>query len=124
VLSQDAPPPLRATPTVRRQALHRLGVERYVDLMRLAAAEERSGDAGAALTEALAESARWQPKPLPITGHDVMGLGVPAGPAVGQVLAKVEDWWVTQDFRPGHAACLAKAQAFLRDPGHLGRPSP
>jgi poly(A) polymerase len=123
-LTQDSLPPLRATPATRRRALYRIGAERYADLIRLAAAEDRSDDAGAALAEALAESARWQPKSLPITGHDVMGLGVPAGPAVGQVLAKVEDWWVTQDFRPGHAACLAKAQAFLRDPGHLGRPSP
>jgi poly(A) polymerase len=123
-LTQDPLPPLRATPATRRRALYRIGAERYADLIRLAAAEDRSDDAGAALAEALAESARWQPKSLPITGHDVMGLGVPAGPAVGQVLAKVEDWWVTQDFRPGHAACLAKAQALLRDLGHPGPPSP
>jgi poly(A) polymerase len=123
-LTQDMLPPLRATPAARRRALYRIGTERYVDLMRLAAAEEHADDAGAALAEALAESARWQPKALPITGHDVMGLGVPAGPAVGHVLAKVEDWWVTENFRPGHAACLAKAQALLRDPGHAGPPSP
>jgi poly(A) polymerase len=121
-LSQEPLPPLRATPATRRRALHRTGVERYADLVRLAAAEERTGDAGAALAEALAESARWQPKALPITGHDVMGLGVPAGPAVGEVLARVEDWWVEADFSPDRAACLAKARALARDLGHAEAP--
>jgi poly(A) polymerase len=121
-LTQDPLPPLRATPAARRQALHRLGVERYADLVRLAAAADRSEDAGAALAEALAESARWQPRTLPITGHDVIGLGVPAGPAVGEVLAKVEDWWIAQDFAPDHAACLAQARSLLRDRGHAETP--
>jgi poly(A) polymerase len=121
-LTQAPLPPLRATPAGRRQALHRLGVERYADLVRLAAAADRSEDAGAALAEALAESARWQPRTLPITGHDVIGLGVPAGPAVGEVLAKVEDWWIAQDFAPDHAACLAQARSLLRDPGHADTP--
>jgi poly(A) polymerase len=122
MLAEHPLPALRATPAARRPVLHRLGAERYADLVRLAAAEDPSDDAGAALAEALAESARWQPKSLPITGHDVLGLGVPAGPVVGQVLAQVEDWWIAQDFRPDHAACLAKARAFLHDPGHAATP--
>jgi poly(A) polymerase len=121
-LTGDPLPPLRATPAARRQTLHRRGAERYADLMQLAAAEDRSEDAAAALAEALAESARWQPKALPITGHDVMALGVPAGPAVGQLLAKVEHWWIAEDFRPDHAACLAKARGFLHDPGDVDTP--
>jgi poly(A) polymerase len=123
-LSQEPLPPLRATPALRRRALHRMGVERYADLVRLAAAEQRAGDARAVLAEALAESASWQPKSLPITGHDVMALGVPAGPAVGEVLAKVEDWWVAADFAPDRAACLAKARALLDDPQSADTPSP
>jgi poly(A) polymerase len=117
-LTQDPLPPLRAPPTARRQALHRLGAERYADLMQLAAAEDGAADAATTLAEALAEAGRWQPKALPLSGHDVQGLGVPAGPAVGEVLAKVEDWWIARDFSPDHAACLAKARAVLRDLGH------
>jgi poly(A) polymerase len=124
-LTDEPLPPLGATPAARRQALHRLGAERYADLVRLAAAEDPAADAGAALGEALAESAGWQPKALPITGHDVIGLGVPAGPAVGRVLAEVEDWWIAQDFRPDHAACLAQARTLLRELGLAdARPSP
>jgi poly(A) polymerase len=127
VLARDPLPPLRATPAARRQALHRLGAECYADLVGLAAAEDRSDDAGTLLAEALAESARWQPRSLPITGDDVLGLGVPAGPVVGEVLAKVEDWWIARDFSPDHAACLAQAQALLHDlrpcdPGHADTP--
>ena len=115
MLAENPLPPLGATPAARRQALHRLGAEPYADLVRLAAAEDAADDAGAALAEALAEAARWQPKPLPITGHDVMALGVPAGPTVGEVLAKVEDWWIAQDFAPDDSACLEQARAVLRD---------
>jgi poly(A) polymerase len=122
ILAENPLPALRATTAARRQALHRRGAERYADLVRLAAAEDPAKDAGAALAEALAESARWQPKTLPITGHDVMALGVPAGPAIGEVLAKVEDWWTSQDFRADHAACLARARTVLRDLGHAGTP--
>jgi poly(A) polymerase len=122
MLAENPLPPLCATPSARRQALHRLGAEHYADLVRLAAAGDAAKDAGAALAEALAESARWQLKAPPITGHDVMGLGVPAGPVVGQVLAQVEDWWIAQDFLPDHAACLAQARVLLRDLGHAATP--
>jgi poly(A) polymerase len=121
-LSHDPLPTLRSTPPARRRALHRTGVEPYVDLVRLAAAEDGADDVGALLAEALAESERWQPKSLPITGHDVLALGVPAGPAVGEVLAKVEDWWIEEDFSPDHEACLAKARALSRDLGHANTP--
>ncbi|HEX5078149.1 MAG TPA: CCA tRNA nucleotidyltransferase [Geminicoccaceae bacterium] len=118
-LSQDPLPPLVATPAARRRALHRLGAGRYADLARLAAAETGADDAGAMLAEALCEAARWRPKTLPISGHDVLALGVPAGPAVGKLLAEVEDWWAAQDFAPDRAACLAEARALLHASGHV-----
>ncbi|MGH2356116.1 MAG: CCA tRNA nucleotidyltransferase [Chloroflexota bacterium] len=116
-LTGDAMPPLRTTAAARRQALHRMGAGRYADLAQLAAAADMSDDTGAALAEALAEVDAWQPKSLPITGHDVIAMGVPAGPAVGEILAKVEDWWLERDFRPGRAACLNQARALLSDVG-------
>jgi poly(A) polymerase len=100
---------------VRRQALYRLGAERYADLVRLAAAEAQGDDACSPLAEALAEAERWQPRTLPLSGHDVLGLGVPPGPAVGEILAAVEAWWIAADFAPDHAACLARARAMLSE---------
>jgi poly(A) polymerase len=123
-LTQDPLPPLRATPAARRRALHRLGAERYLDLIHVAAADD-GADAGAALADAVRESGRWQPKSLPITGDDVLALGLPAGPAVGRILAEVEDWWVAQDFAPNRAACLEHVRGLLGELGQADtRPSP
>jgi poly(A) polymerase len=122
MLAEQPLPPLRATPAERRQALHRLGAGHYGDLVRLAAAEASADGAGALLAEALVESAHWQPRSLPITGHDVMALGVPAGPVVGEVLAGVEAWWTERDFAPDRAACLEEARQLLRALGHTTTP--
>ncbi|MGH6900768.1 MAG: CCA tRNA nucleotidyltransferase, partial [Geminicoccaceae bacterium] len=63
--------------------------------------------------EALAAAASWQPRSLPVDGHDVMALGVPSGPQVGAILAALEAWWVDHDFAPDRAACLAAARRLL-----------
>lgn len=41
---------------------------------------------------------RWQPPPLPVSGADVMNLGVPAGPQVGNILDTFETWWLEAGF--------------------------
>jgi poly(A) polymerase len=88
----------------QRRALHHLGLARYADLMLLHAAE--TGNAGAA--QALLDAApRRLPPVLPVRGGDVIRLGVPPGPRVGELLARVEEWWEARDFRPDRAACLA-----------------
>ena len=33
---------------------------------------------------------------------------MPRGPAIGQLLAAVEAWWIAADFEPDRAACLAE----------------
>ena len=55
----------------------------------------------------------WQRPRFPLKGADIVKLGVPQGPRVGEVLAKIEDWWIAADFRPDRAACLAQAQGCL-----------
>jgi poly(A) polymerase len=105
-------PGLRASPAARRRDLHRLGKERYADLVRLQAAD-RAGDPALALAAALAAAAAWQQRSLPVDGHDIMALGVPAGPKVGALLAALEAWWVDHDFAPDQAACLAEARRLL-----------
>jgi poly(A) polymerase len=42
---------------------------------------------------------------MPLGGTDVLALGVPAGPRVGVILKRFEDWWIGQDF-PGDFATL------------------
>jgi poly(A) polymerase len=50
----------------------------------------------------MAES--WQRPRFPITGREVMQAGVPEGPQVGRVLAKLEDWWVEGNFAADESA--------------------
>jgi poly(A) polymerase len=102
-------PDLRASPGARARDLHRLGPERYGDLVRIAAADDNR-DPAPALAEALAAASAWQPKRLPVGGDDILALGVPAGPRVGAVLKALETWWVANDFAPDRAAALAEAR--------------
>jgi poly(A) polymerase len=111
----DLPDP-GATLAARGRDLHRLGRDRYRDLVRIAAADAAgaAGDrAGSELSEALAAADAWEPKTLPVDGHDVMALGVPAGPEVGRILRALEAWWALCDFAPNRAACLAEVRRLV-----------
>lgn len=39
--------------------------------------------------------------PFPVSGHDLMLIGIPAGPHIGKVLAKLKDIWADLEFSPG-----------------------
>ena len=96
-------PDLGSDPAAMRRALYRLGAERYGDLAFLSAAE--TGDT-ALLEQRLLAARAWQPHRLPLTGGDVMRLGVPRGPEIGRLLAAVEEWWLAGDFQASREACL------------------
>ena len=113
-MTQEPLPELSASPAERARDLHRLGAERYGDLVRIAAADSEA-DPAVALADALAVAAAWQPKRLPVGGDDILALGVPAGPRVGAILAALEAWWVANDFGPDRAACLAEARRLARE---------
>jgi poly(A) polymerase len=56
----------------------------------------------------LALAERWQPPPMPVGGADVMALGVPAGPRVGELLRALEAWWIAGDFAADETELKAK----------------
>jgi poly(A) polymerase len=114
-LTKDDLPPLQAPAADRRRAIYRLGADRYLDGLRMAAAEAVA-DAGGALAEGLALARDWQPPPLPVSGDDLVVLGVAPGPRLGRVLREVESWWESRDFRPDREACLARARELLAGP--------
>lgn len=51
---------------------------------------------------------RWSPPRFPLTGTDVLALGVPAGPRIGKVLRALEDWWIAGDFAADEGGLRAK----------------
>jgi tRNA nucleotidyltransferase/poly(A) polymerase len=48
----------------------------------------------------------WTAPPIPVNGVDVMAAGIPKGPEIGDVLAKIETWWIENDFAPDRESCL------------------
>ena len=45
---------------------------------------------------------------FPLRGDDVLKLGRKQGPDVGRTLKIIEDWWLSEDFKPDRSACLER----------------
>jgi poly(A) polymerase len=91
----------------RSRKLYRLGRARFSDLALLAWAGDPVADA-ARWRAHLTAAQSWVRPILPVSGTDVLALGLPPGPRVGELLAAVERWWAAGDFRAGRAELLAK----------------
>jgi poly(A) polymerase len=85
-----------------RAQVYRLGTSLFIDRVLLAV--DAPGDWRAAV--ALARS--WTPPDLPVSGADVLKLGLEPGHKVGRLLEAVEQWWIAGDFSADRAACLAE----------------
>ena len=57
----------------------------------------------------------WQPPKFPIGGADVMALGIPAGPRIGEILRALETWWIEGDFVPGEDALRSRLKELTLD---------
>jgi poly(A) polymerase len=60
---------------------------------------------------------RWQAPVFPISGADVMTLGVPAGPRVGELLRTLEAWWIAGDFAADEGVLRAKLEELAGNRG-------
>ena len=57
---------------------------------------------------------RWSTPQLPVRGADVVALGVPAGPAVGRVMARFEEWWIGAGYPQAAGELRAKLEELAR----------
>lgn len=111
-------PPVDVDPAMEdaalRRALHRLGPDVVRDLALLAWAAELSitPRIPAAKTQkwiAICEACNtWTGAVFPLVGDDVLDLGIAEGPAVGELLGAVENWWEDGDYAADREACLEK----------------
>jgi poly(A) polymerase len=85
-----------------RAVLYRLGTDAFRDGLLLAAAECGEPDSRIQRLHELPD--RWTAPEFPVDGSAVMAAGVPAGPAVGEFLRRLESWWIERDFQPDVAA--------------------
>lgn len=56
----------------------------------------------------------WKPVTFPLRGQDVMGLGIPAGPKIGDLLKQIQDWWIEKDFQPNREECLETLKTLIK----------
>ena len=113
-LSGDPEPSPALAAPARRRLIYRLGQARYRDRALIAWAAAVAGGAGTdgraseAWIDVLRSGADWVAPRFPLKGRDAVKLGVPPGPAVGRLMATLEDWWIAGDFQADREACLAK----------------
>jgi poly(A) polymerase len=43
-----------------------------------------------------------------VSGKDLIAAGLAPGPAMGEALRQLEDWWVASDFKPDRDALMAR----------------
>lgn len=102
----DAPPLSPALrPAEQRHLLYSLGPESWRDAVQLSWAKSRD-DAGWKRMMSLPR--RWSIPALPVGGGDLIAAGMKPGPAMGQALRRLEDYWIATDFKAGKAELLAQ----------------
>ncbi len=87
------------------RALYHLGQGVVID--RLLIAWAKDGD-DPAWKQQLARANAWTDKTFPLSGGDVLKLGLAPGPQVGELLRAVEDWWIEGGFAADRDAALAE----------------
>jgi poly(A) polymerase len=81
----------------RRVVLYQMGVEAWRDAIRIAWAKSSSSKGWRELYRFADE---WSVPLFPIKGQDLIGRGLKPGPAIGEALERLEDWWVASGFKP------------------------
>lgn len=103
------PPTPGLRPAEQRRILYLMGADTWRDAVHLAWARSRSGMDDARWRKLLRLADRW-PMPLfPVTGHDFIAAGLPAGPRLGAALRSSEDWWIASDFSMSKSDLIARA---------------
>jgi len=88
-----------------RVMLYRIGPERYLDRVLMAWAHSSAGVRDEPWRALSALPERWIAPVLPIKAAELIGRGVPHGPAVGVALRAAEEAWLAADF-PADPAVL------------------
>jgi tRNA nucleotidyltransferase/poly(A) polymerase len=91
-----------------RERIYRNG--KLSSAARLALAAARASTPIADWAGPLAALAGWEPPSFPVAGVDAIAAGIPRGPAIGRVLRELENWWISEDFRPDRNALLRRLQ--------------
>jgi poly(A) polymerase len=95
----------------RRIALYHLGSTGFRDLVRLDWARSGAAADSTDWSDLLRLAAQWAAPHFPVTGADLLAKGFAPGPAIGQTLRALEEWWCAHGFTPDKAAILEEVAA-------------
>ena len=89
-----------------RRAIWVLGASACRDQLLLSWAEDFTPAAVSEWGRQLELVDTWRPPAIPISGDDILSMGVEEGPRVGRVRKAFDDWWLDQDFPEDMLAAL------------------
>ena len=98
---------------VARACLYADGAAAYRERVLTAWARASAAPAEAIWRDRYALPERWQAPRFPLSGADVVALGVAPGPRVGELLRAVEDGWIAGDFAADDPALRAELQRMV-----------
>lgn len=97
----------------RKALLYRIGATVWRDRTALAFARSGSVADDPGWRELMAFPDHWTPPVFPLKGADLIGLGIKSGPAIGQLLAKIEAGWIAGEFSADREALLKQAARLI-----------
>ncbi len=97
----DAPPlSPKLRDTERRHLLYQIGERAWRDRVATCQANARASLRDKRWLELLQLPNHWQAPRFPVTGKDLLSAGLAHGPAIGETLRHLEDYWIASDFKP------------------------
>lgn len=95
-------------PHERRRLLYALGPSCYADAVALSWARGKAAPDHPEWTALRDVPLHWTAPKFPVTGRDLQAAGLAPGPAMGETLRRLEDWWIASDFKPSRDELLAR----------------
>ncbi len=97
-------------PDEQRRMLYQLGPELWRDAATLSFAQSGEAKSDRKWKALIALPDKTSLPAFPLKGADLIKAGVAPGPALGEKLARLEDWWIASDFKPTHQDLLARLE--------------
>jgi poly(A) polymerase len=98
------------TPVEQRRLLHQLGANTWRDAVALSFARSKATPADRKWRALAKLPEKFTPPVLPVNGADLIKAGLAPGPALGEKLRALEDWWIASDFKPTRADLLTRLE--------------
>lgn len=97
-----------------KRFIYRHGPETFRDGVLIAWARDLASQRSDPARRALLQLASaWTAPVFPVSGKDVLALGLPPGPVVGDILDDLENWWIAAGFPTDTALVHAKLAALI-----------